>query len=201
MSQPVNSHVPDRREVKARQQADKAYRKAQRPWYKKKRFLLPIAFLVMFIALGALGSGGQPSTAAPAANNPPAFPGATPKDVVAHAGEAVDAEGLTVTAGALAKGDGQTLCAPVNYRNGRQEPVSFNGGFDWKLQDPHGAIVMTGLLGSGDLLGAGQVAPGGQVAGDICFTTPRGNPAGQYIVLYDPTFRFSSDRIAWISQR
>jgi hypothetical protein len=71
--------------------------------------------------------------------------------MVAQAGQAVNADGLMLTAGPLRSGNSMaddTLCAPVAYSNGRKEPVSFNGGFDWKLQDPNGAIVMTGLLGS-----------------------------------------------------
>ncbi len=123
---------------------------------------------------------------------------------MAKAGDAVNAEGLTVTAGPLKPGDatlGKTLCSPVAYQNGRKEPVDFNGGFDWKLQDPNGTILMTGFMGSNTLLQAGQIAPGGRASGDVCFNAQQGTPPGQYIVLYDPSFRFTSDRIAWLNQR
>jgi len=37
------------------------------------------------------------------------------------------------------------------------------------------------------------------VSGDVCFTAPQGNPAGRYIVLLDPSFRFTAERIAWLN--
>lgn len=198
----------DARDAKARSKADKAYQKAQRPWFKKKRFIIPLLLLVLFIIIGVSGGGGGSTTVTPggsaAPDGPPAFPGATDKDVVAKAGDAVNADGLTVTAGLLAPGDatgGATLCTPVSYKNGKKEEVQFNGGFDWKLQDPNGAAVMSTILGSDQLLQAGKIAPGGQTSGDVCFTAPKSKVHGQYVVLYDPTFRFSSERIAWLNQR
>jgi hypothetical protein len=55
VSQPQPSQPPfaDPRTAKAAAAAEKAYRKAQRPWFKKKRFVLPIAFLVLLILLVA----------------------------------------------------------------------------------------------------------------------------------------------------
>jgi uncharacterized protein DUF4352 len=91
------------------------------------------------------------------------------------------------------------LCTDVSYANGSTETTSFNGGFDWKLQDPNGAILMNGFSGSDKQLAAGQLAPGGKVSGQVCFDAPRGSTAGQYVVLLDPSFRFTSDRIAWIN--
>jgi hypothetical protein len=40
---------------KAQAKADKAYAKASRPWYKKKRFIIPIALVVIAIAASAGG--------------------------------------------------------------------------------------------------------------------------------------------------
>jgi hypothetical protein len=205
MSKPNNPQFNTAREAKAQAKAEKAYRKAQRPWYKKKRFIVPLVLVAVFIVIGiAGGSGGETPPAAQKPAGPPAFPGATEKDVVAKAGEAVNADGLTVTTAPLRAGDktfGNGLCTAVKYTNGKNEPVSFNGGFDWKLQDPNGAIVMTGLFGSNKMLSAGQIAPGGQATGDVCFDARQGTPPGQYVVLYDPSFRFSSDRIAWLNQK
>ena len=123
---------------------------------------------------------------------------------MAQAGEAVNADGLTVTTTPLKPGDstlGKTLCTTVTYNNGTDEPATFNGGFDWKMQDPNGTILMTGLSGSRNMLSAGQIAPGGKATGDVCFDAPQGSPSGQYVVLLDPSFRFTSDRIAWLNER
>jgi hypothetical protein len=48
----------DARNAKAQAKADKAYAKASRPWYKKKRFLIPGAILVIAV-LASLGGGGD----------------------------------------------------------------------------------------------------------------------------------------------
>ncbi|WP_426225092.1 hypothetical protein [Pseudarthrobacter sp. DSP2-3-2b1] len=54
--------------AKAQAAADKAYRKASRPWFKKKRFLLPLIILVIFIIATASNSGAKDTgaTSAPA---------------------------------------------------------------------------------------------------------------------------------------
>jgi len=47
------------RDAKAQAKGAKAYAKAQRPWYKKKRFIIPLAFVVLIIAVSVGGSGGD----------------------------------------------------------------------------------------------------------------------------------------------
>jgi hypothetical protein len=47
---------------KAQAKADKAYRKAQRPFYKKKRFILPVALLALIVIGVASNSGGSSQT-------------------------------------------------------------------------------------------------------------------------------------------
>lgn len=44
--------------TRADAKAEKAYEKASRPWYKKKRFILPLGFIALMIAVAA-GSGGD----------------------------------------------------------------------------------------------------------------------------------------------
>ena len=50
--------MSDRREMRAEAAAEKARLKAMRPWYRKKRFILPIAFLALVVVL-ALAAGGD----------------------------------------------------------------------------------------------------------------------------------------------
>jgi hypothetical protein len=54
---------PSARDAKAQVKAAKAYAKAQRPWFKKKRFIIPGVLLVL-IAFGSLGGGGSEEPAA-----------------------------------------------------------------------------------------------------------------------------------------
>jgi hypothetical protein len=199
----------DPREARAQASAEKAYRKAQRPWYKKKRFIVPLALVLLIAVVSALsGGGGGAATTAPggpaAAQDPaapPAFPGAASGDVVAQAGAAVDVDGLTMTVTALTPGDdtlGDTLCTTVSYANGTSAAASFSL-FDWKLQDPNGTILNTGIVGSQNPLSTGEIAPGGNASGDVCFDAPQGSPSGQYVVLLDPSFSFTSERVAWLN--
>lgn len=194
------------REARAQASAEKAYRKAQRPWYRKKRFigLVAIVLLIVIVAVSTSGGGGaSPAPGGSAAqdpNAPPAFPGATSDDVVVRAGEAADLSGVSVMATALEAGDstlGETLCTTVTYNNGGDSAAMFSL-IDWKLQDPNGTILNTGFAGSDNLLSTGEIAPGGNASGDVCFDAPRGNPSGQYVVLLDPSFSFSSERLAWL---
>ena len=222
MNQPYNPQQPgfdNPRDAKAQAKAEKAYRKAQRPWYQKKRFLVPIGLVVLLVLVSALNGGGKsaPSTPAgsapanqapggqaPAAQDPdapPAFPGATADDTVAQAGAPVDKDGLVLTSTAIKAGDstlGKTLCTTVGYSNGTDKSVSFNG-FDWKLQDPNGTILTMTIGGSDDTLNSGELAPGGKVAGDVCFEN-KNAPSGQYVVLYEGNV-FSGDRVAWLNKR
>lgn len=222
MSQPRGPQQPgpqpgfdNRRDAKAHASAEKAYRKAQRPWYKKKRFILAlvivvIILIIVFSNLGKSGTtgatvvtpGGQAAPAAPAQSSdaPPAFPGATSNDTVAKAGDAVTKDDLVVTTTAIKKGDstfGKTLCSTMTYQNNKKDSVSFNA-FDWKLQDPNGTILTTTFGGSNNALNSGDLAPGGKVTGDVCFDNKSG-ASGQYVVLYQGNI-FSGDRIAWLNK-
>lgn len=130
-----------------------------------------------------------------------AFPGATSNDVVGKPGETLSIGDMQVTASALKSGDsalGKTLCTTVTYKYMGSTTGSFNGGFDWKLQDPAGAALMTGFTGSNNALLAGQLVPGGTTSGDVCFDQ-KSSASGQYVLLYD-AMTFSSDRGAWLNQ-
>lgn len=48
---------PNQRDAKAEAKAAKAYAKAQRPWYKKKRWIISLGLLLIIVAASA-GSGG-----------------------------------------------------------------------------------------------------------------------------------------------
>lgn len=210
-----------KRDAKAQASADKAYKKASRPWFKKKRFILPLLLVAIFAIAGIAGGGGGEDTtannssagntteteAAPAgepAEEPaeePAFAGAQDSDVIGEAGDALKLGDITVTAAALAAGDatlGATQCTAVIVENGSDETIDFNL-MDWKMQSPGGTIANATFTGSDDILTGGQIAPGGTTKGDVCFEA-EGAEEGQYVVLYEPIFSFFSDRGAWINK-
>ncbi|MBN9736175.1 MULTISPECIES: DUF4190 domain-containing protein [unclassified Pseudonocardia] len=170
--------------------------------------LLCILWVAAFgSAVDSASSGAVPSAASvPAAGSDAgaasaAFPGATANDVVGNGGDTLTVGDMQISATALEPGDstlGQTLCSTVTYTNTGSSTGSFNGGFDWQLQDPNGAALMSSLLGSDQILSAGQLAPGGTTSGTVCFDRPSGS-AGQYVMLYNP-MSFSSERGAWLNQ-
>lgn len=45
--------------AKAQAKAEKAYRKAMRPWFKKKRFIIPLALVAVVVLSMAFGRGGD----------------------------------------------------------------------------------------------------------------------------------------------
>lgn len=58
----------DATDARARAKADRAYNKAVRPWYKKKRFILPAVVVLIAILSQLAGGGEEPTTvAAPSA--------------------------------------------------------------------------------------------------------------------------------------
>jgi hypothetical protein len=65
---------PDRKTMKADAAAAKARSKAARPWYKKKRFIIPLALLVLIVFASLAGSGDEdapePQTDEQAADEP-----------------------------------------------------------------------------------------------------------------------------------
>ena len=74
--------------AQAKAKAEKEYRKAQRPIYQKKRFILPVGFVVLFLLIGIVGSLGgagsdkantpTPQAVVPAVSTAPATAAPTP---------------------------------------------------------------------------------------------------------------------------
>jgi hypothetical protein len=134
----------------------------------------------------------------------PHFPGKQPNDTAAHAGVSVTVEGVTTTTTPLfdrSQYSSDFLCTTVTVSNESKKSQSFNV-WDWKLQDPSGTARNCAFTGSDNQLNSGEVAAGGgTTVGDVCFDEPQGSPSGTYVVLFDPTFTLSSDRVAWINAR
>lgn len=133
----------------------------------------------------------------------PSFAGKQDGDTGVQAGGSVASDGVTTTSTPLTKTEqfgNAYLCTQVTIKNDSDEAASFNAAFDWKLQDPTGTTRMASLFGGDNDLSAGEVAPGGTAKGDVCFESPQGSPSGTYVVLFDPTFRFSSSRIGWVNE-
>lgn len=128
------------------------------------------------------------------------FPGQTEDDVVGKAGEELNIRGVQITASEVShKNDtfGDRLCSKVTIQNDGDSEVSYNV-FDWKLQYPSGDIKDP-TISSGDSLNHGEIAPGGTAEGEVCFEDA--GEEGQYILISEGLFSFSSERGAWITER
>lgn len=200
----------DARDARARAKADKAYLKAQRPWYKKKRFIIPLLLILLIIIIVATTTGGNntddtttpgdSSTDTQEPEDTESFPGQQDGDVVGQAGATLVLGDMTLTSTPLVAGDatlGQTVCTTVSLNNGGDETVSYNT-LEWQLQSPGGAIANSTFTGSNTLLNSGELVPGGAVTGDVCFENESGE-TGQFIVLYDPAMSLTPGRAAWIN--
>lgn len=133
----------------------------------------------------------------------PDFPGKQPNDTGVAAGGSVTSDGVTTTSTPLSprvQYNDTYLCTQVTIQNNSDKQARFNTLFDWKLQDPAGTARDASVFGADDFLSAGEIAPGGTARGDVCFKSPQGSPAGTYVVLFDPTFRLSSNRVGWINE-
>lgn len=161
--------------------------------------------------IGSLGSEDSTTTSAPVADGDSAkaqqeeseldaFPGQTEDDVVGKAGEELAIRGVKITASEVTpKNDtfGNLVCSKVVLKNDGDSEVSYNV-FDWKLQYPSGDIKDQSISG-GDSLNSGEIAPGGTAEGDVCFED--NGEDGQYILISEGLFSFSSERGAWITER
>jgi Domain of unknown function (DUF4352) len=119
------------RSPKAEAKAAKAYAKAMRPWYKKKRVLIPAGLVVLAIVGSATSSqkSGSDSTSSTASST-----------VVSHTAAKHDQKAATSTAHA-AKSDGKV---------GKVGQAVTNAGTTYKVTD----VQTAKTIGDPDLLGA-----------------------------------------------
>lgn len=127
--------------AKAQKAADKAYRKASRPWFKKKRFILPIIILIIVIVSTAANSGKKDSTTTTAASTSAASAqggsAATPN------GTAAQLQALAAAKGYLTSGIGfsqaslikqLTSSAGNGFAQADAQWAVDNAGADWNAQ-------------------------------------------------------------------
>lgn len=199
-------------DAKARAKAEKAYRKARRPFFKKKRFILPALFLLLIVIIVATAGGGgrTSSTAGSGAESPASgstsggapcaadYADKQPKDVCADANGTVTLEGLTVTATPLKNTDdgfgGKSLCSEISLKNDSGGSQDYNA-LDFKIQTPSGDVSTMSTMGLGSTLDSGTLVASGTKTGTIC--RDEATEKGQYVVIYKPN-GFADDRAVWL---
>ncbi|WP_248762115.1 OB-fold putative lipoprotein [Pseudarthrobacter sp. SSS035] len=142
-----NTTLPEaKRDGKAQAAADKAYRKASRPWFKKKRFILPLA-LVLIMIISSIANGGKKdnssATVAPAADASAAAPGAAPAPAATEApAKAAAPEVVSVDAAQLlADFKGNEAAADAKYKGKVLQVTGSVDKVDTELLDKDQYIV------------------------------------------------------------
>jgi hypothetical protein len=158
-----------------------------------------ISLLVWLALASVISSTARPVDAMPAAASPQvAVQDSGAQQTRFEAGQTADIDGLVITAGRLQRSGsalGSLVCSTVQYENRSGKTRSYNGLFDWKLQNPNGVIATPSIFGGKDALGSGELAPGGHVTGRMCFDDPR--LSGEYVIINDELISFSNDRVEW----
>lgn len=187
---------------------------ATRPWYRKKRFLLPAAAIVLLVLIAAVADGGNDDTdtartdgkaagADRGAGNGdgrdaalyPDRPDRHAEDHEARVGESVRLAGYTATVtgaelAADAFGD-QVLVVHVTVENRDKRAQPYNV-FDWRIQDAAGRVLDPTVSTRDDDLGSGDLISGGRVSGTVAFDVG----PGTYYVIYKPKL-FDAARGVW----
>ena len=203
------------KDARAQGKAAKAYNKAQRPFYKKKRYIVPAAVIVVIIAIAAAGGGGGDSKKGVSAGVATTVPGAAPTsdklypnrpdaqgdDHEAAIGQAAELRGRTATVTSAVfqsslsryENDGY-IVANVTILNRNNDAQSYNM-FDWKVQTPEGQVLdATFTTADGDLA-SGDLVKGGTVSGNVTFKVGEA-PHGEFYIIYKPD-PFAADRGIW----
>lgn len=185
---------------KAAARVEKRYRKAARPFYRKKRFLLPLTLLIIIIAafVGVSQNNKKVEDAAAVTCVGKTYPDQQKKDRCADASGTVALSGVTVKAAPLAKKKDvlgtQELCSKVGLTNGSDTNQDYNI-FDFKVQPPSGAVESASTLTIAETLGSGTLIRGASKTGLVC-TDDKGEK-GEYVLVYKPN-PFAADRGIWL---
>jgi hypothetical protein len=190
----------DVRAARAEGKADKARAKAMRPWFKKKRFIIPLVLVAIIIIASVASSGskdkkvatdagGSGTTAAATAGKLyPGRPDVKKKDVERNIGEGAQVSGYTATVVKAAFQQQLTqfekngyMVADVTLLNRDSKAQSYNT-FNWKLITPQGTIIDPCLCGK--QLGSGDLVNGGNISGQLIWEV--GAQKGDFYIIFDP---------------
>src|SRR5664279_4448259 len=212
---PPSGDQKDHRALKAEAKAAKAYAKASRPWYKKKRFIIPAVLVVLVVVISAANAGGSKSSkqsattgsTADKTSNPassrlyPRRSDAQSEDQERLIGQDAKLSGYTarvVAARYTPKlSDFETagyVVANVSVTNRDKASQPYNL-FDWKLQTSNGQVVDPTFSSDSKQVQSGDLVTGGSVKGRATFEVGKA-AKGQYFLLYKPD-AFDAARGVW----
>jgi hypothetical protein len=206
----------DHKDAKAQAKAAKAYAKATRPWFKKKRFILPLALVALIAAISVsssgddsttTGTGGDTSNDAPAAGTADKKADA-PKETLPGIGDkARDGKFMfTVTKvkpgvaqiGSKdfgVKAQGQFVLVTVKVKNiGDKAQTLFGDNQTLFINGKEYSADTTAAIYLDDSKSIfEEINPGNAINGVIVFDVPKSATAFQKIELHDSLFSSGVD--------
>lgn len=193
MSSATPEQPRSHKEAKADAKAAAAYAKAQRPWYKKKRFILSLGLLLLIIVIAAGSSGGGSGGGGSSGGG-----GGTSGAV----GQALTNAGTTYkvtdvkTASTLgdpalggAKADGIFVVVSLELTNNKSETKTFSDG-SAKIVSADGKEYSTSsnailALGAGESLLLKEIQPSLTTRGKLVFDVPPSKLSRATLVIQD----------------
>jgi hypothetical protein len=190
------------RDAKAELKAAKAYAKALRPWYKKKRFILPLGLIVLAVAAGGASGGGEKTTEAKAGAAETSSPaGNRDEGTSGTVGQALTNAGTTYsvtnveTTGTIgdpdllgARADGVFVIVSLTLTNNKDETKTFSEASS-KVVTSDGTSYETSdkaVLAFGDQsLLLKDIQPDLTTSGKLAFELPPGKVSGSTLVVED----------------
>ena len=194
------------RNPKAEAKAAKAYAKAMRPWYKKKRFIVPLGLVVLTIAGSAMSSAGSKSTTngtggASVSKSASSSPARGTDSTVGKVGQPVTNAGTTYevtkvrTASTIgdpdllgARADGKFVIVSLNLTNHKDDTKTFLESMaklktaDGKEYDTSDKAVAA--FGDKDLM-LKDIQPDLTTSGKLAFEVPPSKVSGSTLVIQD----------------
>jgi len=206
----------DIRAARADSKAEKAREKAMRPWFKKKRFIIPLVLVVIIIIAAIAGGGGDDATKVGTAGDVPRSEGSPTTASAAGAGQSAGSTfkvGEVVRKGSLdatvlssapftstnqfakpAAGK-QFYAVELSLKNTGTKPATLSSLLQFKLRDSSNAqydVAFT--VGKEPKFPEGELTGGTTNRGFVTFEIPTGATGLQFV--FDANI-FGGGRITW----
>ena len=202
----------EERAAKADAKAEKARAKAMRPWYKKKRFIIPLAFIALMVIVAVAGGGDDAERVGTAGDVPRSEDSAitAPDNGTAastfRAGDVVrrgSLEAVVLSSGPFqstnqfirpAAGK-QFFAVELQVKNTGTTPVNLSSLLQFKLRDSTNAQYDVAFTtGKDPRFPEGELSPGTTNRGFVTFEIPAGATGLQFV--FDANV-FGGGRITW----
>lgn len=203
----------DQRAAKADAKAEKAREKAMRPWYKKKRFIIPLAFIALILIVAAASGGGDDAekvgtvgdvprsegSATTAASDATASSTFKVGDVVRKASleATVLSSGLFTSTNQFVKpaAGNKFVAVELQVKNTGTRPAAISSLLQFKLRDSTNAQYDVSFSGSKDpRFPEGELTGGTTNRGFVTFDVPQSATGLQFV--FDANV-FGGGRITW----